>query len=80
MTCSGEEDLVRLLGLLEAADTWRLENGRLAIALEDGRSLLFKVANSSRSEPLHRRDAEPSAGRHKRAALRQRSCLCLVGV
>jgi hypothetical protein len=36
--------VVQLLGLLDSADTWRFENGRLAMAVEDGATLLFEVA------------------------------------
>jgi D-alanyl-D-alanine carboxypeptidase len=44
ITCDSGEPAAQLLGILGSADTWRFENGRLAIALDDGATLLFKVA------------------------------------
>jgi len=44
ITCDSGEPAAQLLGLLDSADTWRFENGGLAIALDDGATLLFKVA------------------------------------
>ena len=46
ITCAEEEPAAQLLGILDSADTWRFENGRLLIVLDDGRSLLFELANT----------------------------------
>lgn len=45
ITCGEEEPAAQLLGLLDSADTWRFENGRLLIMLDDGRSLLFELGS-----------------------------------
>jgi D-alanyl-D-alanine carboxypeptidase len=44
MTCDSGEPAAQLSGLLDSADTWRFENGRLVIALDEGATLLFEVA------------------------------------
>jgi D-alanyl-D-alanine carboxypeptidase len=36
VTCTGGEPLVQLLEVLDAADTWRFENGRLVITVAEG--------------------------------------------
>ena len=45
ITCDSGEPAAQLLGLLDSADTWRFENGRLSIMLDDGGSLLFELVN-----------------------------------
>jgi hypothetical protein len=43
ITCDDNPPVVQLVDLLGSAGTWYFENGRLAIALDDGGTLLFEV-------------------------------------
>lgn len=42
-TCPAGDPLVELLGLLETVDSWRFDNGRLVMALDDGTELIFAL-------------------------------------